>query len=48
MTEVVHGEGDSSLIVLNCGEGSGLGGGDRGVAGNNDTKDVTLHGDAEG
>ena len=46
--KVLHREGDSGLVILNGGEGSGLGGGDRGVAGNNDTEDVTLHGDTEG
>ena len=48
MVKVVHGEGDSSLVVLDCGESSGLGGGDRGVTRNNDTEDVTLHSDTEG
>ena len=45
--KAVHREGDSGLVVLDCGEGSGLGGGNRGVAGNNDTEDVTLHGYTE-
>ena len=48
MLKVVHREGDSGLVVLDCGEGSGFGGGDGGVAGNNDTEDITLHCDAEG
>ena len=44
----IHGEGDSGLVVLNRSEGPGLGGGDRCVTGNNDTEDITLHGDTEG
>jgi hypothetical protein len=45
---LVDGEGDGSLVVLNGGEGSGLVGRDRSVTGNDDTEDVTLHGNTEG
>ena len=45
---LVDGEGDGSLVVLDGSEGSGLVGGDRGVTGNDDTEDVSLHGNTEG
>jgi hypothetical protein len=41
------GEGDGGLVVLDGGEDTRLVGGDGGVAGENDTEDVTLHGDTE-
>ena len=45
---LVHREGDGRLVVLNRGEDTRLVGGDGGVAGDNDTEDVALHGDTEG
>ena len=45
---LVDGEGDGGLVVLNGGEDTRLVGGDGGVTGNDDTEDVTLHGDTEG
>ena len=45
---LVHREGDGRLVVLNSGEDTRLVGGDGGVTGNDDTEDVTLHGDTEG
>lgn len=39
---LVDGESDSGLVVLNGGEDTRLGGGDGGVAGNDNTEDVTL------
>jgi hypothetical protein len=44
----IHREGNSRLVVLDSGECPGLVGGDGRVAGNDDTKDVTLHGNTEG
>lgn len=44
---LVDGEGDGRLVVLDSGEGSGLVGGDGGVAGNDDTEDVSLHSNTE-
>lgn len=45
---LVNGEGDGGLVILDGGERSALVGGDGGVTGNDDTKDVTLHGNTEG
>lgn len=45
---LVDGEGNSGLVVLNGGEDTRLVGGDGGVAGDDDTEDITLHGDTEG
>lgn len=45
---LVHGERDSGLVVLDGGESSGLVGGDGGVSGQDNTENVTLHGDTEG
>ena len=45
---LVDWEHDGGLVVLDSGEHSGLVGGDGGVSGENDTEDVTLHGDTEG
>ena len=45
---LVDGEGDGSLVVLDGSEGSGLVGRDRGVTGNDDTEDVSLHSNTEG
>lgn len=46
--ENLHREGNGGLVVLDSGENPRLVGGDRGVARNDNTKDVTLHGNAEG
>ena len=45
---LVDGEGDSGLVVLDGGEDTRLVGGDGGVTGNDNTEDITLHGDTEG
>lgn len=45
---LVDGEHDGGLVVLDSGESSGLVGRNGGVSGENDTEDVTLHGDTEG
>ena len=44
----IHREGDSGLVVLDGGKDTRLVGGDRGVAGDNNTEDVALHGNTEG
>lgn len=46
--ENLHREGDSGLVVLNSGEGAGLVGRDGGVAGDDNTEHITLHGDTKG
>ena len=43
----LHREGDRGLVVLDSGEDTRLGRGDGGVAGDDNTKDVTLHRDTE-
>jgi len=45
---LVDWEHDGSLVVLNSGEDSGFVGRNGGVSGEDDTEDVTLHGNTEG
>jgi len=45
---LVHREGNGCLIILDSGEDTRLVGGNRGIAGNDNTEDIPMHGNTKG